>query len=67
MTQQVIEVIVSPTGETQVETKGFYGSSCQQASHFLEQALGARLCDKLTAEFYQQEAVHQRLDQGGAS
>lgn len=65
MTNQVIEVIVSPKGETQVETKGFVGSSCRQASQFLEQALGVRASEKLTAEFYQQEAVQQTLQQGG--
>jgi hypothetical protein len=67
MTSQIIEVIVSPEGETRVETKGFVGSSCRQASQFLEQALGAQAGEKLTAEFYQQEAVQQRLQQGGAA
>jgi len=67
MTNQVIEVIVSPKGETHVETKGFVGSSCRQASQFLEQALGVRASEKLTVEFYQQETVQRRLEQGGAS
>ena len=58
MTNQIIEVVISPTGETRVETKGFVGSSCRQASQFLEQALGAKLDDKFTAEFYQQERCH---------
>ena len=35
-----IEVIVSPTGETRIETKGFAGSSCRDASRFIEQSLG---------------------------
>ena len=34
---QTIEVIVSPTGETKIETKGFIGSSCRDASRFIEQ------------------------------
>jgi hypothetical protein len=42
LTQQIIEVIVSPTGETKLQTKGFAGASCQQASKFLEAALGLR-------------------------
>ena len=67
MTQQIIEVIVSPQGETRVETKGFVGSSCRQASQFLEQALGVQSSEQLTAEFYQQEAAQQRLQQGGAA
>ena len=55
---KIIEIIVSPTGETQVETKGFSGSECRNASRFLEEALGARVSEQLTAEFHQ----HQRLD-----
>ena len=34
MTSLIIEVVVSPQGETRVETKGFVGSSCRQASEF---------------------------------
>lgn len=49
---KVIEVIVSPTGETRVETKGFAGASCQDASRFVEQALGQRTGEQLTAEFH---------------
>ena len=51
--QKTIEIIVSPTGETTVNTKGFIGSSCQDASKFIEQALGQRTNERLTAEFHQ--------------
>lgn len=47
-----IEIIVSPTGETRVETKGFSGSGCREASRFIEQALGQRIDEQLTAEFH---------------
>lgn len=50
---RVIEVIVSPTGETTVQTKGYSGSDCFQASQFLEQALGTKTSDRPSAEFYQ--------------
>jgi len=50
---RIIEVIVSPTGETKLETKGFSGSSCRDASRALEQALGLQSREQLTAEFYQ--------------
>ena len=30
-----IEITVSPTGATTLETKGFAGSSCRDASEFL--------------------------------
>jgi hypothetical protein len=59
---KTIEVIVSPTGETKVQTKGFAGSSCQRASRFLEEALGARTREQLTSEFYAQQSA-QRLAQ----
>ena len=49
---RIIEVIVSPTGETTVQTKGYVGSDCLQASKFLEQALGIATADRKTAEFY---------------
>ena len=65
MTSRIIEVIVSPQGETKIETRGFAGSSCQEASRFLEQALGAREAEQLTAEFYQPAVQTQPLQQKG--
>jgi hypothetical protein len=66
MTTQIIEVVISPQGETRIETKGFTGSSCRQASQFLEQALGTASNETLTAGFYQEEPATNRLQQGGA-
>ncbi len=48
-----IEIVVSPQGETRLETKGFSGNHCRQASEFLEQALGRRTHEQLTSEFHQ--------------
>ena len=64
---QTIEVIISPKGETKIETKGFAGSTCQQASQFLEQALGVKVSEMPTAEFYQTQPQGQPIRQGGAS
>ena len=50
---RMIEIIVSPTGQSQVQTRGFRGGDCRQASRFLEQALGQRTSEQLTAEFHQ--------------
>jgi hypothetical protein len=58
-----IEIIVSPTGETKVTTKGFAGTECQQASRFVEEALGKRTADRLTYEFYAAAATSQALRQ----
>jgi hypothetical protein len=63
-TNQTIEIIVSPTGETTVQTKGFTGSSCRDASRALERALGVVESDKPTAEMYQAQEVVQPLCQG---
>ena len=49
---RVIEITVSPTGESRLETKGFVGSSCQEASRLLEQALGRVTEDRRTPEFF---------------
>lgn len=61
---KTIEIVVSPTGETRVETKGFAGSDCRQASEFIERALGSRVGERLTTEFYQQQATQQMAKEG---
>ncbi len=53
---KVIEVIVSTRGEMTIQTRGFAGSDCQQATKALEAALGAKLSDQATAEFYSTSA-----------
>jgi hypothetical protein len=63
---KTIEILVSPTGETTVQTKGFAGSSCRDASSALEQALGLVQCDSPTAEMYQTQSVNQPLQQGNS-
>lgn len=59
MMSRIIEVVVSPQGETTIQTKGFAGSDCLQASKFLEQALGVTCQHQLTAEYYQATASAQ--------
>ena len=62
---RIIEVIVSPTGQVKIETKGFAGSSCRDASRFLEEALGVKTEDRPTAEFYSQIADEQQIARDG--
>ncbi len=50
---KTIEIIISPTGQTRLETKGFTGTTCHAASKFLEQALGQKLSEQTTAEAHQ--------------
>ncbi len=54
---KTIEIIVSPKGETTVTTKGFTGSTCRDASKFVERALGQRTDERLPAEFHQVHPV----------
>ncbi len=61
----IIEVIVAADGTTKLATQGFSGAECRQASRTIEEALGARLSEALTAEFYGQVTHGQRLQQEG--
>ena len=58
-----IEIIVSPKGETVIQTKGFAGDECRQASKALEQALGLVQSDRPTAEMYQPAVSQVRQSQ----
>ena len=65
MTQpQIIEVIVSPAGATKIETRGFAGQSCRDASRFIEEALGQRAGEQLTPEFHQPQTNQQTAQEG---
>ncbi|MGA2619404.1 MAG: DUF2997 domain-containing protein [Thermoguttaceae bacterium] len=60
---KIIEIIVSPTGATTVQTRGFAGSSCRDASRFVEDALGQRITENLAAEFHQVAQAQQQQEQ----
>ena len=60
---RIIEVTVSPTGEATVQTKGYTGGDCLQASKFLEQALGVVATEMKTAEFYSEAQIQQQVAQ----
>jgi hypothetical protein len=64
---KLIEIVVAPTGEARVQTKGFVGSECRQSSEFLERALGSRVSEALTAEFHQTQSTQQQVTEGGAA
>jgi hypothetical protein len=60
---RTIEITVDPQGQALVETKGFSGPSCREASRFLERALGRVAADSPTAEQLEQAASEERLRQ----
>lgn len=57
---KTIEIIVSSTGESRLETNGFSGKECLQASKFLERSLGQTTSDTKTGEFYEAHAHQQQ-------
>ena len=61
---KIIEIIVAPNGQSRVETKGFTGSECRQASQFIERALGLRTDEVLKAEFHQTAASQRHVTEG---
>ena len=60
---RIIEIRVSPRGETTLQTKGYAGSDCQQASKFLEQALGITNTDQRTGEYFASIPIEQTVRQ----
>ena len=60
---KIIEITADPKGKSRVETHGFTGTECREASKFIEQALGQCIAEKPTTEFYQGQAIDQQLKQ----
>jgi hypothetical protein len=52
--KQIFELIISPTGVIQLETKGIPGFVCRKASRSLEKALGRLTDERLTSEYHLQ-------------
>ena len=60
---KIIEIIITSDGKTTVETKGFVGASCRDASKFIEDALGQSVSEQLTGEFHQTQSNEQQVRQ----
>lgn len=61
---KIIEILIAPNGQSTVETKGFTGSECRDASRFIEQAIGQSTGEVLKAEFHQAASSQQQIRQG---
>ena len=59
-----IEIIVSPMGEFTIEGIGFKGPECEQATKFLEQALGGVNAKVRKPEFHQRTRTTQKQTLG---
>jgi len=53
---RIIEIVIAPDGATKVQTTGYQGNECLQASKFLEETLGMIAEEQKTSEFYQATA-----------
>ena len=49
-----IEIIISPSGQLNINAVGFSGTDCEKATAFLEQALGQLTSKQRKPEWYQQ-------------
>ena len=59
VSEKIIEVTVQPDGQVSVQTKGFVGPGCRDASRFIERAIGTALSEQLTPEFHQTQTADQ--------
>lgn len=62
--ERTIEVIVSPTGQARLTTRGYAGTACKDATRVLERALGAVQSDVATPEMHQIQSLSQDQEQG---
>lgn len=56
---KTIDITISPTGQSHLETRGFAGNECKAASRYLESALGSKTSETLTSEFHQTQTEQQ--------
>jgi len=61
--KKIIEIIFSPTGELSIDAVGFKGADCEQATAYLEEALGVVARREKKPEYHQRHTNkhHQRI------
>jgi hypothetical protein len=62
--KRTIEITVSTTGDISIDALGFKGSGCEQATKFLEDALGIAAKKLKKPEFLQQNVSHRQQKLG---
>lgn len=50
-------------GKTTIEAVGFSGGTCEEATRFLETALGNPVAREHKPEFYEEQAAHLEIQQ----
>jgi len=56
---KTIEITISPSGETKLESKNFTGADCQLATRSLEAALGCCISETLSAGYFEAQTTSQ--------
>ena len=62
---RTIEIIVSPIGYISIDAVGFKGPDCEQATKFLEEALGVVGKKSKKPEYHQQSKTRKQQKIGG--
>ena len=62
---RTIEIIIGITGEIQIDAVGFKGPDCEQATRFLEEALGVVGKKSKKPEYHQQSKTRNPQRIGG--
>lgn len=65
MSKRTIEIVIAPGGGISIDAIGFKGADCEQATKFLEQALGQVTTKRHTPE-YTQRARNQSQQRVGS-
>ena len=60
-----IEIIVSASGEITIDAVGFKGADCEQATRYLEEALGQPASRTKKPEYHQSRKAGQQQRIGG--
>ena len=60
---KTIEITVTPEGSTSVETRGYSGVSCRDASRFIESALGQKTDEQMTSAYYETNNHTQNIEE----
>jgi hypothetical protein len=62
---KTIEVVVSPIGDISIDAVGFKGTDCDQATKFLEEALGTVAAKAKKPEYHQHRSATNQQKVGG--
>ena len=61
---RTIEVIIQLTGEVAIDAVGFKGADCEQATRYLEEALGVVGLKRKKPEYHQRRSINRQQELG---